>query len=151
MEAQFVEKYGAKLAESVEVESNGECLLWIGYIKHDSIYGQISCKVDGKWTTKPVHRLKYALDNDIHVDSYPSGWDISHLCHNPRCLRSEHLHLEPHTINNNRIHCKNADFCTSHVGHPDCMLHLVSIFTQFVHFGPARPPLSSSCYNVHGV
>ncbi len=38
----------------------------------------------------------------------------SHLCHNSLCCNPEHIVLETQTINNNRIFCKNFQYCTGH-------------------------------------
>ena len=48
-----------------------------------------------------VHRLSYMVKNEIVPSNMPEG-DVSHICHNKRCVKYDHLALEPSYINKER-------------------------------------------------
>jgi hypothetical protein len=90
-----------------------------------------------------VHRLVYALEhNDIpksmseitenmltppDLDKNGVKVEVSHLCHEPLCLNSNHLVLESHRINLHRIICRKQMKCTrDHT--PHCIISMVSKF-----------------------
>lgn len=117
MEA-FIAKYSELVRQRSEV--NGLCRIWTGrQVNH---YGVVRYKNPhtGVWRTVSAHRFIIILDNKNF--DLPADLDASHLCHNSLCVEREHLVLEPHSINNNRIHCKNSQICTGHGEYPDCML-----------------------------
>ena len=50
--------------------------------------------------------------------------DVPHLCHNRCCAKLEHLSYEPHSINNQRLVCKNeSEFCGLH-GNGHCFIQV---------------------------
>ena len=50
--------------------------------------------------------------------------DVPHLCHNRCCVQLEHLSYEPHSINNQRLVCKNeSEFCDLH-GNGHCFIQV---------------------------
>ena len=57
-----------------------------------------------------THKLSYLLHNKIR--DVPQGTEVSHLCHEPRCIRGDHLVAEPHEVNLERITCKKQNRCT---------------------------------------
>jgi hypothetical protein len=120
MDPGFVAKYGQKLRENSEKLNNSQCVVWTK--SPNKLYGTMYCKVGAAWKTFYVHRLAYMLEHN--VSQLPSGLDVSHLCHNPKCIFASHLSLEPHAINNNRQHCLSANYCTGHGEYPDCMLNI---------------------------
>ena len=89
-----------------------------------SRYVQTSCAFPGQPSTVHyAHRLVYMLGR--RWTSIPVYLDVvmgvSHLCHEPRCVRFDHLTLEPKEINGDRVHCKNQGVCTgTHL--PACIL-----------------------------
>ena len=41
--------------------------------------------------------------------------EVSHLCHNAKCINIEHLSLEPPKVNNSRVlHCVDQQSCVQH-------------------------------------
>ena len=50
--------------------------------------------------------------------------DVQHLCHNRCCVKLEQLSYEPHSINNQRLVCKNeSEFCGIH-GNGHCFIQV---------------------------
>ena len=50
--------------------------------------------------------------------------NVPHLCHNRCCVKLEHLSYEPHSINNQRLVCKNeSEFCGLH-GNGHCFIQV---------------------------
>jgi len=104
------------------------CLIWTGAIS-SSHYGVISRQ---KKLFK-VHRVAYAIcknlisfntDHDGLMILINSKQEISHLCHNRLCINVDHLSLEPHAINNQRLRCKNNLLCSgNHKGFQNCLLN----------------------------
>lgn len=73
----------------------------------------------------PAHLL-YSIAHKITLDT--GGYEMSHLCHNKRCISSEHLSYEPKLVNLGRDQCCRAGVCNSHVyndwgiDYPKCVL-----------------------------
>ncbi len=58
------------------------------------------------------HRAELALgisQDQIEKGDLDQRPDVSHLCHNPWCIKYEHLFIEPSVINRNRNVCKGPD------------------------------------------
>lgn len=66
-----------------------------------------------------AHRIAYMCSN--RTTDIPPGFDISHRCHNSVCVEASHLSCEPHTVNNNRIHCRNFGGCLGHGVYASCI------------------------------
>lgn len=66
-----------------KVQKLDKCWWWTGALSFG--YGTIS--VDG--VRRPAHRYSYELANG----PIPEGMDIDHICHNPACVRPEHLRV----------------------------------------------------------
>jgi hypothetical protein len=117
MEA-FFEKYLTKLSENAVLGQNGECHIWTGACTSNGKYGVLNCKFPNAigWTKIHAHRLAYMIKSKKF--NY-QGFDVSHLCHNSKCINTEHLSLEPHGFNNSRMTCVSVGKC---LGHP-CPLH----------------------------
>ena len=66
-----------------------------------------------------VHRLVWMLTN--RVDSFPSGYEASHLCHTPKCININHIRLETHAENQSRQTCNLYGVCVGEHD-PECIL-----------------------------
>ena len=113
-----------KFSSKCKKASNGECLIWTGPKTSDKNYGLVSFihPSTGQRTKKKAHRFAMTLDRRyLNLDS---SMDSSHLCHNNFCVNTAHISLEPHDINNNRIHCRNVGHVFGHEGYKDCLLYL---------------------------
>lgn len=100
-----------------------QCKIYTGTIQGG--YGIISKTIHGRRYRAYAHRI--VIFHHSGVTSLPSGSEVSHLCHNKRCINIDHLSVEPHAVNNTRIHCYNERHCSSnHVNFdgnklPDCI------------------------------
>lgn len=103
------------------------CVAWNGYV--DKLgYGvqNVNWPVEGAKKER-AHRLAYMIKHRIsrndmpRLDNNNNKIECSHLCHNKICVNSEHLVLEPHATNQERIHCKGQGICSkSH--EPYCLI-----------------------------
>lgn len=111
----FIQKYSAKLQQRAVPGQNGQCLIWIGALTPNGKYGVINCKFPNAigWKQIHAHRLAYMIRH--RIAQFPDA-DVSHLCHNTKCMNVDHLVLEPHGINNSRRSCVSCGRC---LGHPD--------------------------------
>lgn len=85
-----------RIVERVRLERTG-CWKWLGTIAGGTGYGQVSV-TDGlrHRTSSGAHRFSYEMFNGVSV---LPGYDIDHLCRNPRCVNPSHL--EPVTRREN--------------------------------------------------
>ena len=72
------------------------------------------------------HILQYFAQTGL--TPYKGVIDISHLCHQPRCIRFDHLSREPHKVNEQRKDCKRSGICEGHrdehhLQYKKCILH----------------------------
>ena len=99
MEA-FFQKYSQKLNENSAPGQNGQCEIWTGRsCTPNGEYGVLNCKFpDARgWRQIHVHRLAYMIRHqNVNLDNF----DVSHLCHNTKCINANHLFLEPQGFNN---------------------------------------------------
>ena len=105
----------------------GGCFVWRGQVS-DSGYGLqcVTWPEEGKKVEK-AHRVALMLKWRVTKSNFPNvGADggpveCSHLCHNKICVNVDHLHLEPHSINSERTHCKLQGQC-ARCHFPYCIL-----------------------------
>lgn len=99
------------------------CLIWHGQTKSKYGIQQVSW-FPGDELRPPRMRRMYA-HRVAYIVAYGKELtpkhDISHLCHEPLCVEISHLSSEPHSINNNRQHCKNIGRCLGHSGYAPCI------------------------------
>lgn len=121
MEA-FFEKYQQLFSENSIRASNGECLLGARKAQKNG-YGAMKYKnpFTGRWKCTTAHRLSYMIAmRQLDIGDK----DVSHLCHNGLCIRTDHLSAEPHNLNCDRVRCVNRGRCKGHGAYPLCLLHL---------------------------
>jgi hypothetical protein len=70
------------------------CWKWTG-ATYESPYGRFKAKVDGVWCKVAAHRYSYELKNG----PVPDGLLLRHQCHNPLCVRPDHLLPGTHAEN----------------------------------------------------
>ena len=90
-------------------------------------YGKKRVMWPGWVESKPVNVHRYAYQLLHYQENLPRQIDgvemeVSHLCHEPRCIRRDHLVFEPKDVNRERDHCKNQNLCT-HNHFPFCIFH----------------------------
>ena len=115
------------------------CLLWQGARWGKSPYGKLAVTMPGSGRRMyfRVHRLAYYLYNyfnplqtesenilDFSLPSHDETGhiiEVSHICHNALCTNPQHLVLELHSTNMERIHCSKQGICT-HPHSPYCLI-----------------------------
>ena len=95
------------------------CKVWKGGTSRNG-YGELRITIRGKRIRLKAHRAVYALAH--RTLTMTDTMDVSHVCHNKLCVNLEHLSYEPHSVNNNRMVCKNDGECYGHHGFMDCIL-----------------------------
>lgn len=101
------------------------CVLWDGpkVTKNGIEYGYKYIKPPFKRLKSREYTHRLSFMQKTHNYQLPRPFDVSHLCHNSLCINPNHLALEPHHINNNRIHCINSNRCFGHAPYKNCLLH----------------------------
>lgn len=95
------------------------CHIWQG--RTDTYgYGEVRIQFRGARVCLKAHRVIFALSNKDIV--LTESKDVSHLCHNRCCVKLEHLSYEPHSINNQRLVCRNEGECFGHHGYSHCFI-----------------------------
>ena len=90
---------------------NKGCWEWDGPRKSGSSYGTCNLYIPGGDQMRVnAHRASYIAHNQRFVLPY----DISHLCHECKCVNPNHLSHETHAINMEREICCKAGGCTEH-------------------------------------
>jgi hypothetical protein len=108
----FFEKIIARIKSQSEFVHNGlGCHRWLGTTKQGGMYGVIKLSVPGyKPCVKNVHRALYMCHyKNLHL---PAALDVSHICHMTKCVNIDHLVLESHVTNMERLECKNDGKCS---------------------------------------
>ncbi len=110
-------------------DSRGEygCMLWVGAKDRDG-YGRFIFRYpDKRRTEERAHRIALCISNQILpnclIPREGSGGnkEVSHLCHNPACVLIDHLVIETHIQNMDRLHCRQQGFC-SKCHKPHCLM-----------------------------
>ena len=98
--------------------SQNDCLIWTGPVTKTG-YGIYKLTHRGRRWNLKVHRLAFYL----HLEApLPRDKHVSHICHTKTCIKICHLSLEPQSVNNSRLVCKNEGYCGGHIGYKKCLL-----------------------------
>ena len=102
----------------------GQCWLWTGGKTHPGgvPYGIMRVRQPGSHTSVPMKAHRAACMVKLQTAPLPRNLNSSHLCGHSLCCNPEHLSLEPHHVNNNRIHCHGSLRCSGHGEYPNCIL-----------------------------
>ena len=101
-------------------KDEGRCLVWQAN-GNSGGYPQQRVTTQGLSFTVSAHRLAYWLSGN------KPAHQVSHLCHNKKCILLSHLTDELGGINTQRNCCALAGFCSKDHGdstkdRPDCMV-----------------------------
>ena len=123
----ILKKYSEKIEQNSVLSNNGECVLWVGRsLSKDGLYGVINAQLNGPrtpWSRVTAHRLAFMISNkNFTLDR---NVDVSHLCHNSKCVNPEPLSAEPRGLNNTRKNCASEKRCLGHPPYPNCLTHLL--------------------------
>ena len=73
-------------------------------------YGTIVMNICGDRVNSHAHRASYIA----FYSKFLLPYDISHCCHEARCVNPHHLEHEPHAINLAREECRKVGSCSEH-------------------------------------
>ena len=105
------------------------CIQWVGCKKGGTGYGTqvVKWSKDEEGKKEAAHRLAYMIRHKLtrydmpRVDQNNNKVECSHICHTKLCVNADHITIEPHAINQERIHCKDQGHC-SKCHKPYCLI-----------------------------
>ena len=121
--SEWIETQKARLRENCLEMGVYGCLLsqMGGQTRLYSVYS-VRFPWDRKKRTLYGHRFAYML----HTEKFDLSeeFDVSHLCHQKRCINPEHLSFEPPHINQDRQVCRGTHptRCRKHKPYQDCLI-----------------------------
>ena len=100
------------------------CILWFGSVDRWGYGRQWVTWPDGTHREERAHIMAYLVkmklvEIPLH-DDVGTQLDVSHLCHNKSCINPDHLVMEAHEVNMQRVHCVSQGLCTKN--HTACLL-----------------------------
>ena len=109
------------------IKREQECDIWKGYTERNG-YGRICLtlnQIEGSTVSRQVlsHRFVFLVHNknyNMH-DNDDFELSVSHICGNKRCMRIDHLYLEPLEVNKSRIKCHKERKCSRN-HEPECLM-----------------------------
>lgn len=119
--------------------NNLGCIVWVGYAEKNG-YGIQRVRWPNVGLKKErSHRVAYMIRHKICANDMPkldqndNPLECSHLCHNKLCVNPDHISLEDHATNQERIHCKGQGHC-SKCHEPHCLMCIKFIYAKFWFF-----------------
>ena len=87
-------------------------------------YSTLTVTFPWKRDKKTIYTHRFAFMLFTKNFELPKSMQVSHRCHNRRCINVEHLSLEPEQVNKNREHCRGLvpTHCAKHSPYYDCIL-----------------------------
>lgn len=81
------------------VEKRGDgCWIWTGTVARSGYGALTSRPLFGK-QTQLAHRVSYRMWKNAAI---PAGYNLDHLCRNPKCVNPQHLQAVPFAVNTRR-------------------------------------------------
>ena len=100
-----------------EPTGNLSCIEWLG-AKDRQGYGRVfflwpsKCRTEERAHRVALYLQARTLPSDFTTfDASGNKLEVSHLCHNNSCVRTDHLIIEAHHVNMERLHCRQQGFC----------------------------------------
>lgn len=121
MEQSFYDKYNSILSNITVKEDTGCHITHIQPYKGSGGYPRVHFSYLKKRFQVNAHTFVFRMHNGIPPYSKNDTGECSHLCHNFFCIRVDHIHFEPHSINNSRKRCNKQKQCLGHEGYPNCI------------------------------
>ena len=127
----FFEKYSALVYKKCQigVGSRG-CWIFMGKQKRGYAMQTV---IYPNGTKKEVVASRLILASKLGRLLTSEDGECSHLCNQKLCCRPEHLVLEPHSTNMERVHCFGQGLCTRN-HHPYCLLWCAIIIVWYAIF-----------------
>lgn len=118
-------------------DSNLGCIKWEGALFQPAGYGKVAIQLTNKRRKYfRVHRLVFLIHHKLQAIPTQNDQgirvEVSHICHQRLCVKPEHLTLEAHEVNMERLHCKKQGFCTKN-HQPYCLLVSFREHLLFLH------------------
>ena len=122
----------ATLFESFEEKINrqgfnevgeGQCHIFLGKERARDGYCYVSYSFNHVKSSCTVGKAQYSVNFRLSPYDFPQGFHVSHLCHNKKCIKIQHLSLEPAGINLSRKACVSGGRCLGHGDYPLCLLN----------------------------
>lgn len=109
-------------ANSVAYGENGCLLCSLGGGRLP--YSTLTVTFPGIRGKKTLYSHRFMLMLYLKVENLPKHVQVSHICHNNRCVNIDHLSLEPEHVNKDRQICRGLipKRCKHHSPHKDCIL-----------------------------
>ena len=108
----FTAEYIKILKDRSHLAQNGQCRLWNRHPRPGRQYCEINVRFPAAQKFRKINVARLSLMLKLNAVDLPSNLDSSHLCSNPTCINPEHLTIEPHSTNNNRIACFERGVCS---------------------------------------
>ncbi len=113
----------AKIDSKCNVTGSEECTIWTASV-NSAGYPQMKLgkKFSHLFTDKPYNPvgIAFAIQHSLVLNQ--PFHEISHLCHEKKCVRVGHISYEPCVVNVQRNGCKANGMCFTHQGYPDCIM-----------------------------
>lgn len=109
-----IQRYRDKILNTVA--RGNFCHLWLGPFDKD-LYGRFNFHHEGRKIICYAHVLVY----QILRGTYPTDFELDHICRNTRCVNPDHLEPVPHrtnTLRGNSPAALQAHQDTCNMGHP---------------------------------
>ena len=120
---EFWDKLTISIEKHCQTGQGGlKCTEWVGYCDREGYPVKRITWPDGKCTQARVQRLVMMVEKKCQLpycDINGHCMDVSHLCHNRACVKSEHLTFEAHYVNTGRRQCIALGSCLGHT--PSCI------------------------------
>ena len=129
-------KFDPRLVSNIEKEEiiakvdkytvrNGECLDWTRSCNgHGYPQFRLGKKFDPRFGPGPYNpgHIMFSLSHNCVLNRV--DFEMSHLCHNKKCVEVRHFNYEPKWVNLQRKICTDPTIhiCQGHQDHPKCLL-----------------------------
>ncbi len=113
MEGFFDNLYQKLERKSKRDPEGGTCILWTGRVTSSGYGLQTVYWPDEGRKVEKAHRVALMVQMRVTHSQFPRvGVECSHLCHNRLCVNPQHIVLESHAANQERIHCRSQGLCS---------------------------------------
>ena len=112
----------ASYLDKIQTKSmqQGACRVWQGPLGGQT-YPKMRVRVPGHgYPQYRVHQIVLTLNRQVVLNT--PNHEVSHLCHDKKCVEVTHLEYEPKVVNVQRNSCVTEGHCLGHGPHQNCLL-----------------------------
>lgn len=102
--------YQSKISHNTVPGASKGCLEWAGGTSGNG-YPYMKIDVDGNGVKQVIGVHRVVMMCHLSKTEFSDGLQVSHMCHNRRCVNINHLSLEPDFVNAGRNRCRTAGTC----------------------------------------